>query len=127
MKSLILKVLVGLAGCFFAANIYAGDYDGIWVIEGSPDFHVVSQQNDRIIIGNLWGGLDGWDAVWGPLVGNSAELETIVNPDGDVVRATVVFNPDKVTATLTIHSCQLCGYPLEVPVPVKMIWGPALE
>lgn len=126
---MINKIAVITLCIFFSINNSFGQeidnlYDGIWMIEepfSQGDFHLIRQNGETLIIANLDAQMDGWNALYGPIQGNKAELQTLVDPEGLTLTASVEFT-SAITGTLVIKSCLDCDFPVNVPIPVKKIF-----
>lgn len=117
------KIATGIAGLLLTANLYAGDYDGVWVFDfdaGEDDsYFIINQNGTQLLVVDAWKTMDGWSAHLGTINGSSAEMSTIVDAEGAVVNFTLNFS-SKLKGTLTLHSCSdVCGFPVEQPLSVK--------
>lgn len=118
------KIATGIVGLLLSASLYAGDYDGVWVFDfdagDDASYFVLHQNGKQLLVVDAWQAMDGWSAHLGTLSGSSAEMRTIVEPDGAVVKFTLNFS-SQTRGTITLHSCSDgCGeIPVEQPLPVK--------
>ena len=98
----------------------AGEYDGLWINKTMPevtDIVMVRHTGGHIVMVFLVLEEDAWDAFFGPISGNTANVTTLVSEiQAD---ATITFN-SSTSMTLTIVSCNPAE---ECPPPgTKVPW-----
>ena len=102
----ILAIILGLLLMTAPGAKAAGTFDGIWTITASGallGFASIHENNGTLLIALLDNSLE-WEAVYGPITGNQAQLQTIVISDVAVSFALTFTSQTRYTATLT--ACQ---------------------
>jgi hypothetical protein len=104
------KFILGLFFSFVSLSVCAGEYDGVWLFDGEADYYTVYQNGNQVLFVQLNEGLDSWDATMGAMVGNVAEMKTLMTKSDKIVEYTLTFT-SPTTATQTIVSCSgsACG------------------
>jgi len=99
-KKITLAIFIAL----LSVNLYAGDYDGLWLLEGETEFTMVRQNGDQLLMIGIEGDQSGWWADFGTISGNTAQMETIIDTSNTSVEFTVIFT-SSTKAEAVITSC----------------------
>lgn len=98
-------IIFGLFAFFLSANLYAGDYDGLWQLpyDGGSDLQMIRQVDNHLLMMGFDmenGNTDGWWADFGTISGNIAQMSSALD-DGDS-DCTLEFTLSFPTATSAI-------------------------
>ena len=123
------KLVYAFIGLLLSGAALAGEYDGVWVfnfdVDPNPDYFILYQKGNTLLLVSAYREMDGWDAMLGEFVtDSSARISTLLTSDGSSVDVRLNFT-SSTTATGTLVSCapqEACDIPVGVPVGTHKIF-----
>ena len=122
IAALLSTVLLFIPSLALPADV--GNIDGLWMspVPGAESQFAMFRESQGLLLITTLDGTDmSWDALYGPISGNSVGVQLLLSSTLTEATGNVTFTSDT-SAVVVITSCQpseACPFPLNVEIPIS--------